>query len=149
MHLSPRVNNGAYTPFELVHSNVWGPCPVVSPIGFRYFVTFIDDYLRTTWLYFMKNRLELFFHFRALCSEIHTEFHIFVHKIMSKKICLNNFSHSCFRMTFFIRHLVLVLLKMELLKEKIDTFLKLLGLYCFKCTCPNIFGSMLFPQFVF
>ena len=44
VHLSPRVNNQASTPFELIHSDVWGPCPVVSPTGFRYFVTFVDDY---------------------------------------------------------------------------------------------------------
>ena len=44
VHLSPRVNNRASTPFELVHSDVWGPCPVVSPTGFRYFVTSVDDY---------------------------------------------------------------------------------------------------------
>ena len=34
VHLSPRVNNQASTPFELVYSDVWGPCPVVSLIGF-------------------------------------------------------------------------------------------------------------------
>ena len=45
VHLSPRVNNRASAPFELVHSDVWGPCPFVSLIGFRYFVTFVDDYL--------------------------------------------------------------------------------------------------------
>ena len=44
VHLSPIVINRACAPFELVHSDVWGPCPVVSPIGFRYFVTFVDDY---------------------------------------------------------------------------------------------------------
>ena len=53
---SPRVNKRASAPFELVHSYVWGPCPVVSPTEFRYFVTFVDDYSRTTWLYLMKNR---------------------------------------------------------------------------------------------
>ena len=46
---SPRVNKRAGAPFELVHSNVWGQCPVMSPIGFLYFVTFVDDYSRTTW----------------------------------------------------------------------------------------------------
>ena len=46
VHLSPRVNNQAFAPFELVHSDVWGPCPIVSPTGFQYFVTFIDDYSR-------------------------------------------------------------------------------------------------------
>ena len=34
VHLSSRVNNRASAPFELVHSDVWGPCPVVSPTGF-------------------------------------------------------------------------------------------------------------------
>ena len=34
VHLSPRVNNQASAPFELVHSDVWGPCSVVSSIGF-------------------------------------------------------------------------------------------------------------------
>ena len=40
----PKVNKRASTSFELVHSDVWGPCPIVPPIGFRYFVTFVDDY---------------------------------------------------------------------------------------------------------
>ena len=44
VHLSPRVINRASAPFELVYSNVWGLCPVVSLTGFRYFVTFVDDY---------------------------------------------------------------------------------------------------------
>ena len=31
VHLSSRVNNRASAPFELVHLDVWGPCPIVSP----------------------------------------------------------------------------------------------------------------------
>ena len=69
---------------------------------------------------------------------------------MSKNIYPNNFSHSCFKMASFIKHLVLILLlKMELLKEKIYTFLKLLKFYCFKCACPSISRPMLFPTLVF
>ena len=78
VYLSPRVNNRASAPFELVHSDVWGPCPVVSPTGFGYFVTFVDDYSLTTWLYLMKNHSELFSHFRAFCAKIHTQFHVYV-----------------------------------------------------------------------
>ena len=61
-HLSsnPRINKRANAPSELVHLDVWGPCPVVSPTGFQYFVTFVNDYLRTTWLYLKKNRLSYF-----------------------------------------------------------------------------------------
>ncbi|CAM8957622.1 unnamed protein product [Rhodiola kirilowii] len=71
---SPRVNNRASTPFELVHSDVWGPCPVPSVPGFRYFVTFVDDFSRMTWIYFMKSRSELLQHFSSFCAEIQTQF---------------------------------------------------------------------------
>ena len=48
VHLSPRVNKQAFTHFELVYSNVWGPCPVLSPIRFKYFVTFVDNFSHVT-----------------------------------------------------------------------------------------------------
>ena len=80
---SPRVNKRASAPFELVHSDVWGSCPVVSTTGFRYFVTFVDDYSRTTLLYLMKNHSELFSHFHAFCAKIHTQFHVYVQNLIS------------------------------------------------------------------
>ncbi|KAL6343109.1 hypothetical protein AAG906_018947 [Vitis piasezkii] len=51
-----RLNNRAKCPFELVHIDVWGLCRTASTLGFQYFVTFIDDYSRCTWLFLMKNR---------------------------------------------------------------------------------------------
>ena len=83
VHLSPRVYNRVSAPFELVHSDEWGPCLVVSPTGFRYFVTFVDDYSQTAWLYLMKNRSKLLSHFRAFCAEIHTLFHVYVQNLRS------------------------------------------------------------------
>ena len=44
VHLHPRVNKRASAHFELVHSDVWGPCPILSPTGFRDFVTFVDNF---------------------------------------------------------------------------------------------------------
>ena len=61
-------------PFELVHSDVWGPCRTTSVLGFRYFVTFIDDYSRCTWIYLMKERSELLDNFKKFCSEVSTQF---------------------------------------------------------------------------
>ncbi|KAK2974296.1 hypothetical protein RJ640_016782 [Escallonia rubra] len=81
--LSPRVNKRVEPAFELVHSDVWGPCPVLSKSGFRYFVTFVDDFSRMTWIYFMKNRSEVFAHFSAFCAEIKTQFNVHVHILRS------------------------------------------------------------------
>ncbi|PRQ52801.1 putative RNA-directed DNA polymerase [Rosa chinensis] len=38
------------SPFELVHSDVWGSSPHLSIDGYRYFVLFIDDCTRFTWV---------------------------------------------------------------------------------------------------
>ena len=56
---------------------------MVSPTGFRYFVTFFNHYLRTTWLYLMKNRSKLFSNFRAFYAEIHIQFHVSVQNLRS------------------------------------------------------------------
>ncbi|RVW20204.1 Retrovirus-related Pol polyprotein from transposon RE1 [Vitis vinifera] len=50
-----RLNNRAKSPFELVHSDVWGPCRTASTLGFQYFVTFIDDYSRSQFTSFMSH----------------------------------------------------------------------------------------------
>ena len=83
MHLSSRVNKRASAPFELVHYDVWGPCPILSPTGFRYFVTFVDDFSRVSWLYLMKSRFEPFSYFSAFCAEIQTQFHVSVQTLRS------------------------------------------------------------------
>jgi hypothetical protein len=48
-------------PFELIHAYDWGPTPIDSFNGFKYFVLFIDDFSRTTWLY-LKIRV-IFYNF--------------------------------------------------------------------------------------
>ena len=67
-----RLNNWAKSSFELVHIDVWGPCRTASTLGFHYFVTFIDDYSRCTWLFLMKNRAELYYIFQKFYAKIMT-----------------------------------------------------------------------------
>ena len=58
--LSFNTNNSICdTPFGLIHSDIWGPAPTPTVNGYRYFVLFIDDYSRFTWIYFLKHRSEL------------------------------------------------------------------------------------------
>ena len=48
-HVESRVDS----PFSVIHSDIWGPSRV-SSMGYRYFVTFIDEFCRCTWFFLMK-----------------------------------------------------------------------------------------------
>ncbi|KAK8944625.1 hypothetical protein KSP39_PZI007680 [Platanthera zijinensis] len=50
---------------EYIHSDVWGPAPEPSLDGARYFVTFIDDFSRKVWIYFLKHKSEVFEKFKV------------------------------------------------------------------------------------
>lgn len=53
----------------LVHYDIWGPAPVKSKMGFTYYVIFVNDHSRFTWLYPMKFKYDLlifFFNFSPL-----------------------------------------------------------------------------------
>ena len=56
-------------PLALVHSDVCGPMPTLSMGGAAYFVTFIDDFSRKTWVYPLRRKdevLSIFKHFVTL-----------------------------------------------------------------------------------
>ncbi|KAL5775594.1 hypothetical protein ACOSP7_013151 [Xanthoceras sorbifolium] len=47
-------------PLEIVYSNIWGPAPILSLDGFRYYIIFVDAYTRFTWLYPLRLKSEAF-----------------------------------------------------------------------------------------
>ena len=110
-----RLNNRAKSPFELVHTNVWGPCQITSTLGFQYFVTFIDDYSRCTLLFLMKNRAELYSIFHKFYAKILIQFNIYICVLryvvtMPGNIFLHPLFHLCPNMGSFISLLILILL---------------------------------------
>ena len=64
----------AHSPLELVHSDVWGPTPVSSINEFKYYVLFVDQYTRFTWIYFLKHKSEVFPMFVKFKSMVETQF---------------------------------------------------------------------------
>ncbi|XP_052173347.1 ribonuclease II, chloroplastic/mitochondrial isoform X3 [Diospyros lotus] len=77
------VNNRVEAPFSLVQSDVWGPSRVNSTHGFSYFVTFIHNFSRCTWLFLMKSRSELFSVFQTFTAEIKTQFEVSIRTLRS------------------------------------------------------------------
>lgn len=53
-------DNRSTVPLETIHSDVWGPSGVSPLNGYRSFVTFIDCCTRTTWVYVLKHKSDVF-----------------------------------------------------------------------------------------
>ena len=58
--------------FELVHSDLWGPSLVAFLGGSRYYITFIDDSSRKVWVYFLKNKFDVFETFKKWKAMVET-----------------------------------------------------------------------------
>ena len=70
----PSLGRRSSKPFEIIHSDVWGPCEVNSILGHRWFVTFIDGFSRYTWLYLLKHKSDVFSVFKDLIAIIKNKF---------------------------------------------------------------------------
>ena len=56
----PSSNSKGEGVLEIVHSDVCRPMSTTSLSGYVYYVSFIDDYSRNTWIYFLKWKDEVF-----------------------------------------------------------------------------------------
>ena len=70
--------------FDLIHSDIWGPSSVSSIDGSRYFIVFVDDYSRYSWIFNMKHRSELLQVYSNFAKMVETQF--------SK--CIKNFRYD-------------------------------------------------------
>ena len=60
--------------FDIIHSDVWGITPVISHTYYKYFVTFIDDHSRFTWVYLLQSKSEVFDAFKKYLAYIENQF---------------------------------------------------------------------------
>jgi hypothetical protein len=49
---------------ELIHSDVFGPVPIPSLGKYMYYVSFIYDFSKNTWIYFLRKKSEVFHKFK-------------------------------------------------------------------------------------
>ena len=60
--------------FDLIHNDVWGPSLVSSHEKFKYYMTFIDDHSRFTWVYFLRSKSEVFRTFTEFLVYVDNQF---------------------------------------------------------------------------
>jgi hypothetical protein len=58
---------------DLIHSYVSGSMSVASVQGSSYYVTFIDDFSRKTWIFFMKTKDEVFSRFQEFRAQVENQ----------------------------------------------------------------------------
>jgi transposase InsO family protein len=56
-----------------MHTDICGPLMPVSHRGNKYFITFIDDYSRKTWLSFLKEKSAAFYIFKKFKNLVENE----------------------------------------------------------------------------
>ena len=126
-------NNSVYhtlSSFNLIYSDVWGPSPISTPGGSRYFVIFMDDFSQYTWIYLFKNHSELYQIYRDFTKMIETHSFLNLSKfsdlIMPKNIKPMNLPLFYINLVLFLIPLVQALLsKMAGLSVNFVIFLML------------------------
>ncbi|KAI5317378.1 hypothetical protein L3X38_037085 [Prunus dulcis] len=66
--------NKSSLPFMIVHSDVWGPSRVPTISDFKWFMTFIDDCTRMTWVFPLKQKSEVTAKFKLFYQYVATQF---------------------------------------------------------------------------
>jgi GAG-pre-integrase domain len=67
-------DNKRLAPFDLIHTDVWGPSPINSKYSYQWFVIFIDDFSQMTWLYLLKTKEEVKEIFKVFMIMVKTQF---------------------------------------------------------------------------
>ena len=70
----PLSMNKSMISFDLIHYDVWGPSPVTTSSGHRWFVLFVDDCTRMTWFYLLKHKNEVFTVLQSFHTMVQTQF---------------------------------------------------------------------------
>ncbi|KAG6484843.1 hypothetical protein ZIOFF_053368 [Zingiber officinale] len=70
---------------ELIHTDVCGPMDTLSHAQNRYFILFIDDHTRMTWVYFMRQKSEVFMIFKKFKSLVEKQSGCFIKILRSDR----------------------------------------------------------------
>ncbi|CAN1189995.1 Retrovirus-related Pol polyprotein from transposon TNT 1-94 [Linum perenne] len=70
----PLSSNRAVAPFDLIHTDIWGPVSQSTYDGNSYFLTIVDDHSRAVWAFLMKHKSETRSLLQNFCIMIQRQF---------------------------------------------------------------------------
>ncbi|XP_060972468.1 uncharacterized protein LOC133038362 [Cannabis sativa] len=68
--------NRASKPLEIIHIDLWGPSHITAKDGYRYYVHFVDDYSRYTWIFPLVEKNQAFDTFVRFKSMVEKQFNL-------------------------------------------------------------------------
>lgn len=74
-HMSTIMSHNA---FDVVYTDLWGPCPIPFNSGYKYYVALVDGYTGYTWLYFLKQKFEVTHAFKLFHTFVKTQFNTII-----------------------------------------------------------------------
>uniref|UniRef100_A0A2N9G021 Integrase catalytic domain-containing protein n=1 Tax=Fagus sylvatica TaxID=28930 RepID=A0A2N9G021_FAGSY len=67
-------NKNSTAPFALIHADLWGPAPITSSTGFRFYLVLVDDFTKFTWTFFLKHKSDTYQIFTQFQAMVNTQF---------------------------------------------------------------------------
>ena len=52
-------SNKAFGVFKMIHCDLWDPYKTSTFYGAHYFLTIVDDYSRSVWVYLLQNKFDI------------------------------------------------------------------------------------------
>ena len=77
------TENKTASPLELIHTDLWGPTPITSLNGYRYYISFIDDYSRYTLIYPLKAKSQALSVFITFRTQVEKQFETVIKVLQS------------------------------------------------------------------
>jgi hypothetical protein len=72
-----------HRPLELFHMGLFGPTSFVSIGGNSYYLVIVDDYSRFTWVYFLRDKSNVFETFKSFAILAQNQFEFYIKKVRS------------------------------------------------------------------
>lgn len=63
-----------HSPFQIIHMDIWGPFHIATRNGEKYFLTIVDEYTKSTWIYLMHSKLDVLQMIKKFVALVHNQF---------------------------------------------------------------------------